>query len=1329
MITSLSFPKKGAESYRGEDQCSSRAEPLVRKRSLRAGAGEIQYKGISGSFIFGSVFSKPDSLFNSVVLAWDGKGKLEGRALLDRQITLVSKESIEGIPQKIRNNPEYLPSFLEDTYVTLTPLKNAGFKIFVHSRLRGGMPPKSAGVETVPNAGQALQSVTRDKTAIQFLMDFLENKLPLDVFNEVRSDLIQLATEEKRLEEREVSNRQIPSQLGVIELTGIIQRIVNFVQEIKNKLYARFPDTANALSLTSAHYEQKICSFSNEGCLSSSGLNAEEVLNFKKLIEKGDLLLLDRETNRHDAEESYAQALETVAKYNDKPRTLLAIKRLAFLYSQFNRAGREKEDSLMAAGLYNYAHRLSIEEKQRDIEERLIEIELKLLHSMNLAHFNIDVSRYYLLLNRKNLEWLQAKAFQDLPADNTPHAISSFQGRITDQLKDFIKTLINQTFSLMGGINFDYAIIGFGSLARKEATPYSDLEFGILLKEDTEKNREYFRNFTRLLHLKVINLGQTILPALNIPSLQRIRFYDDVIPRGFAFDGAGVQGKGHKTPLGCPGSFELIQTPKAMAQFQGIRDDGKFWIEKEPHLPMELLLFSLIHGNKGLVTDYQDEVSRVLSQSYNGMTMREWMAKHHLVKEDFASFEPSLKSVEKQGQMFLVKHDLYRLAHLLINRLALLESIDALDTFSQIDRLRMRGILTQGAENLKKMVATAQYFRLKTYADFGRQKEYMNPLLCYTDEKKQEMQATLKQLYRCLIPFAQGVKAFFNGTGSSLADNSFLDTSKYTEGMIAARLLNLEEAVNCFNEALHIAVEGMRLPILNMLGLVLYQKGDKSCIEKFRIYLDELRRHPDVLSISLSNFLSGLNNFANAQSRFATLNESLSMYHQAIDLANGYYGRGSPKVAVHYNNRAEIFRQMGNLNEAKKDYEQVISIYSNHQGSEENNPERAIDYSNIGNLYLELNQLSLAEVYFERARKIHEIVYGLYHPIIANDLLNFCSLHIRRGEFSIAQEQANRAKKMASHLHGPKSDIIVQAELKEGAIFMKLMKKDEARVCFEKALQLVTDMFHPTHFLAGECLTSLGQLSAMEKSWEQAIDYYKKASSIFEREGNLNLLGVSKFSLGACHMQLNQPSEAHRLTEEALDLFRRIYKPDHLILGMSFKKKGDLYRQEGRLTEAQNNFLDAISIYLRQNEIPEGLSECYYSSGEVAWEQQNRTLAKQRFCEAIEAATKYYHDGEKLGMWFAKVGTFFFRQGDSAAALPLLEKALEIFYTCSTPSKDIGSAHSTLANTYLQLTPANKEKSVEHFTKAIDLLSPLLEEQHFFIQDIKKGLAKAKALP
>ena len=132
----------------------------------------------------------------------------------------------------------------------------------------------------------------------------------------------------------------------------------------------------------------------------------------------------------------------------------------------------------------------------------------------------------------------------------------------------------------LGKLPCNYCIIALGSVARMEATPFSDLEFAILYSDaDIGEKMNYFRIMSHFIHLKVINLGETVLPALAIEQLNDFQssdpnsnwFYDSGTPRGISFDGAMPWAS--KTPLGRMATtnkpaLELIKTPEEMAKFQ-----------------------------------------------------------------------------------------------------------------------------------------------------------------------------------------------------------------------------------------------------------------------------------------------------------------------------------------------------------------------------------------------------------------------------------------------------------------------------------------------------------------------------------------------------------------------------------------------------------------------------------------------------------------------------------------------------------------------------------------------------------------------------------------
>ena len=140
--------------------------------------------------------------------------------------------------------------------------------------------------------------------------------------------------------------------------------------------------------------------------------------------------------------------------------------------------------------------------------------------------------------------------------------------------------LVKECEGRLGQPPCDYAIVALGSVARMEATPFSDLEFAILYADPATGNEiDYFRMLTNFLHLKVINLGETILPTLGIEQLNDFQssdsnanwFYDLETPRGISFDGAMPWAS--KTPLGRMATenkpaLELIKTPEDMAELQ-----------------------------------------------------------------------------------------------------------------------------------------------------------------------------------------------------------------------------------------------------------------------------------------------------------------------------------------------------------------------------------------------------------------------------------------------------------------------------------------------------------------------------------------------------------------------------------------------------------------------------------------------------------------------------------------------------------------------------------------------------------------------------------------
>ena len=95
---------------------------------------------------------------------------------------------------------------------------------------------------------------------------------------------------------------------------------------------------------------------------------------------------------------------------------------------------------------------------------------------------------------------------------------------ISERMKEFLASIIDECLALLGTPSCDYEVIIFGSLARNEATPYSDFEWAILTSSEEEECKVFFRNLTNLVHLQVgdVKLSNIILAVSHCKLATRI---------------------------------------------------------------------------------------------------------------------------------------------------------------------------------------------------------------------------------------------------------------------------------------------------------------------------------------------------------------------------------------------------------------------------------------------------------------------------------------------------------------------------------------------------------------------------------------------------------------------------------------------------------------------------------------------------------------------------------------------------------------------------------------------------------------------------------------
>ena len=341
-------------------------------------------------------------------------------------------------------------------------------------------------------------------------------------------------------------------------------------------------------------------------------------------------------------------------------------------------------------------------------------------------------------------------------------------GEIAQRVSEFLAKLYQESELVLGPAPCKYAVMGLGSMALQQITPYSDLEFAIVMEDapdeaTTEAWRTYFRKLTHLVHFRVINLRETVLPysQYQYKKYKNELSLDHLGKRGLNFDLGG------KTPLGrrdkpyLKTPYELIQPVSGMVYYLRNEEDKMEHMDKL--LPYILESTCYVYGDSSLYERYVAEKRTFLldSRDASGNPAYQKRALKRLVEGvvemdyrnpeqtkpgrrqvgDLEDFEPKFGD-EAAGRLYDVKQEIYRLPDRLLYRLAMYYGIVPTSGWDAVDQLAQRGIIgvgdeaQQAAHHLHYAVSFATMLRLQTYLHHGQQQEGATMLSKVSQEKE-----------------------------------------------------------------------------------------------------------------------------------------------------------------------------------------------------------------------------------------------------------------------------------------------------------------------------------------------------------------------------------------------------------------------------------------------------------------------------------------------------------------------------------------------------------------------------------------------------------------
>ena len=301
----------------------------------------------------------------------------------------------------------------------------------------------------------------------------------------------------------------------------------------------------------------------------------------------------------------------------------------------------------------------------------------------------------------------------------------------TEQYTSIMANLCEYCQSVMGPLPCEYAVAGMGSLARKEITPYSDFEHILLMEEDEsyETKLEYFRWFSVMFHVVVLNLQETIIPSLSILSLNNPQaeggnwFFDAHTPRGVSFDGMMVHAC--KFPLGRqektqkkPWTTELIKPVSEMLQYLNSEED----LKNGYHLSDILTKTCFVFGNVEVYKQFATGIEKILNEKTNDERIEEVK---HLVRDDLDQFSTRFRLARfSSSNSINIKQLMYRSSTLFLAALGRINNISKHSCFDIITEMESKHLISQTTKHkLLYATAIACELRLRVYASNQSQQD------------------------------------------------------------------------------------------------------------------------------------------------------------------------------------------------------------------------------------------------------------------------------------------------------------------------------------------------------------------------------------------------------------------------------------------------------------------------------------------------------------------------------------------------------------------------------------------------------------------------------
>ncbi|XP_067935542.1 tetratricopeptide repeat protein 28-like [Watersipora subatra] len=860
-----------------------------------------------------------------------------------------------------------------------------------------------------------------------------------------------------------------------------------------------------------------------------------------------------------------------------------------------------------------------------------------------------------------------------------------------------------------------FAIIGLGSIAKGDATPYSDLEYAIIV----EKESEYFERLAIDSYFRIGNLGESPLKSFDIDELKTNSELSKLAMStvtGYRIDGITTNSGNIPTGNGKEGGLCLILTVEQLMKLYKTEAEKPIdeLADKSDMLSSTIVLLSNDEdqGTSQLYTQFTTARASYEKCGEKKQTVEKKRFKMFASDMEKYVFLPEFVKFQPPDNLNVkVKEKIFRYPTLLANNMKMCLGLSCCNSWDIYSELQQQGLLSPDIHQyLNIILALSIYIRTSAYLMMQSQSDFVQIDQYYkgSQELSYAVPAHLVVLMGCLlIPIKQSVK-YKMALLTASTDGK--------EHCRASSLLgNIEVPKNDF---------WVKAEVFYFTGQYFSAKTEIS--KAFGKPVD---------SISCSSCCEILNSSTSSQ-----LDSPKETFKKRIELcAYLLYYTQNYKYALEYFQHflseqkqqglwkllaAHCHKEIGEYRAAKQLIKEVdghltLSSADNHAVETETHHRDASDtYTNFGSVYMALSEYEKAKVYFTKALKATTSVYGdIDHPNIAANLSDIGSAHCSLGNYTQALEYANKALAVNEAFYGKgvSNTDVAKSYAQIGRTYSGLGDHRLALEYFMKAIDMLKAVNEvPTHASIAGVYNDVGRTYCHLGNYELALEYYQKSLDLKQRMWGRNTshvsIAISHNCIGMLHQMQRKFKTALESCTKALNMRKDLFGEDtnHTDVATSYNNLGSLYRSLRDYKQSLEYHKKALAMrkaVYGEDACHIDIAASYNNIGCVCYDLTNYTQALEYHFKALVILKKVYREGSNhanIAETYNNLGAAYSFLGDYKLAIAYFMKAITMWravYGENSYHRDFPITHSSIGAACYAL--GDYRSAIEYHKKAL----------------------------